>query len=536
MKNISAFKLLLTAGAFLVASAACKKNNEYRDAEPVREVNMNTYDFIKSRNNGLYDTLVYLLDKTGLAQKLKTGKYTFFVPQDYSISAAMYNLNFTREKRGDRGNWTVDSIRIGIWDTLLTRYMIEGIYSLDSLMIADGVILTTPYGYEMNGKAIATTASGVAKSGSKVIQYSDRNNSRVIKNWVMATTESANLKTTNGIVHFLEPKHIFGYSSFIPMAYPSVRTPYQGKPIYLPGTIELAYFDKGGETVAYHDADPTNKGTARFRIDDGVDIDNCSEGLYNLGYTVTGEWLKYTVKVDFAGMYYLRSRAASPNSNSVFHVELDDVTVNGPQVVPKTGGYQTWVTIEGGKVYLTEGVHTVTYYEETGGYNGSKIGFTPAFRVPFNGQPLQIPGTIPAAYFDYGDEGVSYHDTDAFNKGSAKAVFRFFEGPDIDIANEGGYNIGGTAAGEWTLYTVDVAKTGSYRLEARVASPYTTGKFHFEIDGVNITGTMAAPNTGAYQTFTNVTKTVTLQAGRHDLKFYAESSSFNIAKFNFVAL
>ncbi len=44
----------------------------------------------------------------------------------------MENLNFIRKKRGDAPNWTVDSVRTGVWDTLLNRYLISGIYSLDS--------------------------------------------------------------------------------------------------------------------------------------------------------------------------------------------------------------------------------------------------------------------------------------------------------------------------------------------------------------------------------------------------------------------
>ncbi len=51
-------------------AAGCRKSNEYRNMEPVRDVKMSSYDFIKQANKtGLYDTLIYLLDKTGISEK-----------------------------------------------------------------------------------------------------------------------------------------------------------------------------------------------------------------------------------------------------------------------------------------------------------------------------------------------------------------------------------------------------------------------------------------------------------------------------------
>ncbi|WP_346320536.1 carbohydrate-binding protein [Chitinophaga sp. YIM B06452] len=539
MKTTSFSKILLAACVTLSA-AGCAEKSEYRNMQPVREVKSNTYDFIKSANHGgLYDSLLYILDKTGLAEKLKTGKTTFFVPQDFSINAAMYNLNFTREKRGDPGNWTIDSVSTGIWDTLLTRYMINGEYNLDSLRFADGVNLVTPYGYEMNGKAITTTASGIEAGGSMVIQYSDKNNSRIIKNWVMTTTEAANLKTSTGMVHMLEPKHIFGFSSFVDKVYPPRMTPFLGKPISIPGHIEIGYFDIGGQGVAYYDVDPAvNKGAPDFRKAEGVDIDVCSDGgLYNIGATNPNEWLKYTVKVEHTGMYAVFAKVASPNSDGVFHIEKDGVDITGPLKSPKTGNYQSWTVVKANDVLLTEGTYVFTYYEESGGFNGGRFGFLPRFRVPYNGQPVNVPGTVMATEFDYGDN--MCNDADAYNKGSARHLHRVFEGTDTEATNEapGSYHISHVAVGEWAVYSINVTKAGNYRIQARVASTNATGRMHLEIDGVNVSGEMATLNTGSYQTFTNVSSPVIhLTEGQHDFKFVAEKTGFNLSKFIFVAL
>jgi hypothetical protein len=48
------------------------------------------------------------------------------------------------------------------------------------------------------------------------------------------------------------------------------------------------------------------------------------------------------------------------------------------------------------------------------------------------------------------------------------------------------------------------------------------------VDGVNVTGTLAVPNTGGWQTYTTVTKTgVNLSAGQHVLRLYTEATSIN---------
>lgn len=539
MKKFS-FSIPVIAGALLATTFSCeKKNVEFRDMRPVTEVNMSTYDFIRNANKGgLYDTLIYLLDKTGLADKLKSGKLTFFVPQDFSIQAAMYDLNFTREKRGELGNWTVDSVRLGIWDTLLSRYMLEGNYTLDTLRYADGMNLTTPYGYEMNGKAIITTASGIEGGGSSVIQYSDKNNSRIMKNWVLATTESANLKTTTGIAHMLEAKHIFGFSSFTPMAYPPVRRPYFEQPLGLPGHIEIGYYDRGGLGLAYHDNDVAQRGTSPFRKDEGVDLDNCSEGLYNTGHTNINEWVKFTVKINYTGSYRIACMVASPNDHGRLRIELDDVNVSGSIVVPKTGGYQTWRTVEVPNVQLVEGEYTLRHFLETGGYNAGRFAFLPNDRVPYNIQPHSIPGEIFATEFDYGRSNESYFDTDAGNKANGKAEHRVFEGPDCEKVNEatGTYAISHGVKGEWLTYSVDVKQTGDYKIVFRTSGTGTAGKLHMEMDGVNITGNVNVVATGAYATYKDLQGPVVhLTAGRHILKYVNDNAGFNVYKFKFIA-
>jgi hypothetical protein len=129
--------------------------------------------------------------------------------------------------------------------------------------------------------------------------------------------------------------------------------------------------------------------------------------------------------------------------------------------------------------------------------------------TPFTGARLAVPGTVQAEHFDNGPAGSAYFDQTAGNAGGAYRQTNV----DIEVASDGGYNVGWIGAGEWLAYSVDVAASGTHLLEARVASYGQGGTFHVEFDGTNVTGAITVPNTGGWQTWTTVSKTVTLGAG-----------------------
>src|ERR1700729_4121988 len=108
---------------------------------------------------------------------------------------------------------------------------------------------------------------------------------------------------------------------------------YQGGAQKIPGRVLCAYYDLGGEGVAYHDADPQNHGSGElnpadgtylneFRIHEGVDTsytkfnrkpvpidDNPfdkfvpSPDLLYVGWTEPREWFSITVDVARSGTY-----------------------------------------------------------------------------------------------------------------------------------------------------------------------------------------------------------------------------------------
>ena len=119
---------------------------------------------------------------------------------------------------------------------------------------------------------------------------------------------------------------------------------------------------------------------------------------------------------------------------------------------------------------------------------------------------------MQAEHYDVGGQGVAYNDTTTGNSGGQVRT------DDVDVGGascgSGCYNIGWGVAGEWVEYTVNVASTGNYDLQLRVATSSGTKTTHVDVDGVNVTGTVSMASTGSYNTYATVTvPNIALTAG-----------------------
>jgi hypothetical protein len=62
-----------------------------------------------------------------------------------------------------------------------------------------------------------------------------------------------------------------------------------------------------------------------------------------------------------------------------------------------------------------------------------------------------------------------------------------------------------------------------------VATPYAGKQVRVEVDGVDRTGAMTIPNTGAWTAYQTITKTgMSLSAGIHVIRVFALSDWFNL--------
>jgi len=104
-----------------------------------------------------------------------------------------------------------------------------------------------------------------------------------------------------------------------------------------------------------------------------------------------------------------------------------------------------------------------------------------------------------------------------------------------DTTGGGAYDLGWTTPGQWFNYTVNVAAAGTYAVSFRVASPYgITDAVHIDnAAGANLSGSVAVPNTGGYETWTNVTTNVTLPAGVQTLTVDQDSNGWNFHSMTF---
>ena len=144
------------------------------------------------------------------------------------------------------------------------------------------------------------------------------------------------------------------------------RKPYNDEIVVLPGRIEVEDYDipgsgKGNKT--YSDNDSENKGKA-YR-EDGVDIiqidENDESKGYAIGYTNQGEWLEYTIKVEYESEYPISAYVASGSTSSSFKLLVDGESVTDEIAVPQTADndWSVYKLINAGSTTLTEGTHTV---------------------------------------------------------------------------------------------------------------------------------------------------------------------------------
>src|ERR1700674_2024970 len=97
--------------------------------------------------------------------------------------------------------------------------------------------------------------------------------------------------------------------------------PYGGTPAPVPGTVQAENYDTGGQGVAYNV--PSINGSGNSYRSDGVDLEGCGDtgGGYDLGWTASGQWFRYTVNVATAGTYTVTFRVAAISAvTDGFHV------------------------------------------------------------------------------------------------------------------------------------------------------------------------------------------------------------------------
>lgn len=182
-------------------------------------------------------------------------------------------------------------------------------------------------------------------------------------------------------------------------------TRYAGGPQKIPGKVFCAYYDLGGEGVAYHDSDAKNNGSGalnpadgsylhEFRMNEGVDISftkfrltpRIDDNLYNkitpepnllyVGWTEPGEWFNLTVDAAEAGDYAADLLYTS-NRGGTISLKVNGLEASGAVYLDSTFDaadplawrqWHHWNLAKGiAKVHLAKGKNVLTVHILTGG-------------------------------------------------------------------------------------------------------------------------------------------------------------------------
>ena len=323
------------------------------------------------------------------------------------------------------------------------------------------------------------------------------------------------------------------------------EAPYGGTPAAIAGTVMAENYDTGGQGVGYN-VTSTN-GTDNAYRSDGVDLEASSSPATgnDVGWSAAGQWFRYTVNVATSGTYtvsFLVSDGSGAAVADAFHLSnAAGTNLTGAVAVPNTGGWQTWTTVTA-TVTLSAGVQTLTLNQDNGGWNLDSMDFTlnssgGGTEGPFGGTAAAIAGTVMAENYDTGGQGVGYNVTSTNGTDNAYRS----DGVDLETASTPatGNDLGWTAAGQWFNYTVNVSTAGTYTVTFLVSDgsgAAVADAFHLsDSSGADLTGSVAVPNTGGWQTWTTVTATVSLSAGVQTLTLNQDAGGWNIDSMVFAA-
>ena len=150
-------------------------------------------------------------------------------------------------------------------------------------------------------------------------------------------------------------------------------------------------------------------------------------------------------------------------------------------------------------------------YERQGRFN---VLTTTTKREPYNGEPFQLPCTIPVNEYDKGSTGVAFSNATRTVTSTVKD-------------------------GAWMEYTVDVPEDGLYSLDAEIAASNANGSFHVAEYGFDdltfFTDIVAVPKTGGTSTFQTMHSVLKkpFKAGRHRICLNIDKGGFCIKNLTF---
>ncbi len=159
----------------------------------------------------------------------------------------------------------------------------------------------------------------------------------------------------------------------------------------------------------------------------------------------------------------------------------------------------------------------------------------------FGGRTLVVGGDDPCLVDNGYNDLASSLRVRRVNTGSGTTTLRIEaedftaqEGMETESSSEGGLNIGFVDPGDFLAYqNVVFPASGQYTIEYRVASAIGGGRISTDLNAGSIAlGTIDVPNTGGWQNWTTIRRTVNVNAGTYPLGLFAVTGGWNLNYIN----
>jgi|GEM_PF-807832 len=253
------------------------------------------------------------------------------------------------------------------------------------------------------------------------------------------------------------------------------QTPYGDGPAQVPGVIEAAALDEGGEGVAYHDTTNWDQGPDSFRDGETVDVDTTPSGGTAVGWTDAGEWLEYTIDVAAAGTYDLELLYVSGTpggGGGQFSLEIDDEPIGSTVELAQTTSWTDFTTHTVSGLKLDGGVQTLRFLIEEGGITVASVQFVRTDADDDNEPPTPEP-TLGGVYHDSVD--VSWDPVTDAESGVDHYRFDWDGGSQEVSALKSSATVSGFSAG--TSYDVTMVAVDAAGNESTPSDPFSFTTF-----------------------------------------------------------
>lgn len=220
-------------------------------------------------------------------------------------------------------------------------------------------------------------------------------------------------------------------------------------------------------------------------------------GNMEIGWIGDNNWLEYAVSVPASGYYTFYFRVANGFSDdAMLRVLSVDSTVLGQLKVPRTGGMNSWKSVPA-MVWLPSGNQVLRISIPKGLFSLNWFEAQQNIKT--------IPGRIQAESFDLASDVGTENNGDQDN----------------------GINVHSIDDDDWMEYNVSVAQAGSHIFNFRIANAYGYGIIEIRNSSGAILGEVNIPQTGGWQSWSNISTTAVLPAGNQLLRIHAKRGTFN---------